>query len=208
MPKYPKYQDYVIKDGKLIGEFEELYKDFSDPWEQSSREINALEKFVGIQLIKRYGHSTPIEYGCGLGVFTNMLFQAVGNSIGVDISTTAIQRAKENYPEPKFIVGDILDKSLFDKYKPDVICFVEVSWYVLDKLDSFKKLLKKRPGTGFFHSLMTYNTDEQKYGNHLFSNLEEIVDYWSDIIDISDWGSIGSCNYNGGSRTFFYGKVK
>lgn len=97
MPKYPKYQDYVIKDGKLIGEFEEMYKDFSDPWEQSSREINAMEKFIGIQLIKRYGHSTPIEYGCGLGVFTNMLFQAVGNSIGVDISTTAIQRAKENY---------------------------------------------------------------------------------------------------------------
>ena len=31
MKKHKKYQDYVIKNGKLIGEFEEMYKDFDDP---------------------------------------------------------------------------------------------------------------------------------------------------------------------------------
>ena len=30
MKKYDKYQDYVIKDGKLVGEFEQMYKDFDD----------------------------------------------------------------------------------------------------------------------------------------------------------------------------------
>lgn len=208
MTKYSKYQDYVIKDGKLIGEFEEMYRDYADPWEQTSRELNAMEKFIGIKLIKGYGHSTPIEYGCGLGVFSNMLFQAVGNSVGVDISATAIKKAKKKYPGPNFIVGDILDESLLTKYKPDVICFVELSWYVLDKLEDFKKILKNRPGTGFFHSLMTYEFGEQKYGNLYFSNLEEIIDYWSDIIEVSDWGSVGNDKYNGGSRTYFYGKVK
>ncbi len=27
-----KYQDLVIKDGKFVGKFEEMYKKFSDPW--------------------------------------------------------------------------------------------------------------------------------------------------------------------------------
>ncbi len=33
MKKYSKYQDYVIKDGELVGEFEKMYQDFDDPWE-------------------------------------------------------------------------------------------------------------------------------------------------------------------------------
>ena len=27
-----KYQDLVIKNGKFIGKFEEMYQKFSDPW--------------------------------------------------------------------------------------------------------------------------------------------------------------------------------
>ena len=30
-----KYQDLVIKDGKFVGEFEKMYQEFSDPWNQS-----------------------------------------------------------------------------------------------------------------------------------------------------------------------------
>ena len=36
--KNTKYQDYVIKDGKLVGQFEEMYQNFEDPWEQSVKE--------------------------------------------------------------------------------------------------------------------------------------------------------------------------
>ena len=28
----PRYQDFVIKDGKFIGDFEGLYNNFEDPW--------------------------------------------------------------------------------------------------------------------------------------------------------------------------------
>jgi len=27
-----KYQDFVIKNGRFIGKFEEMYQKFSDPW--------------------------------------------------------------------------------------------------------------------------------------------------------------------------------
>ena len=32
-----KYLDYVIKDGKFIGQFEEMYKNVSDPWKLLSK---------------------------------------------------------------------------------------------------------------------------------------------------------------------------
>ena len=64
MTKYSRYQDYVIKDGNLVGEFEQMYLDFSDPWEQSVREQSSIEKKIGIELIKSNGHEKPLEYGC------------------------------------------------------------------------------------------------------------------------------------------------
>jgi len=27
-----KYQDFVIKNGRLVGKFEEMFQKFSDPW--------------------------------------------------------------------------------------------------------------------------------------------------------------------------------
>ena len=37
-----RYQDYVIKDGKFIGKFEEMYQKFEDPWHQMELEFNVL----------------------------------------------------------------------------------------------------------------------------------------------------------------------
>ena len=34
MTKYSQYQDYIIKIVNLVGEFEQMYLDYSDPWEQ------------------------------------------------------------------------------------------------------------------------------------------------------------------------------
>lgn len=51
MRKYKCYQDYCIKDGQLVAEYQEMYKDFDDPWEQSIRENYALEEIVGLELM-------------------------------------------------------------------------------------------------------------------------------------------------------------
>ena len=37
-PKYSRYQDYIIRDGNLVGKFEQMYQDHKDPWEQTTRE--------------------------------------------------------------------------------------------------------------------------------------------------------------------------
>ena len=93
MTKYKRYQDYVIKDGKLVGEFEEMYQDFDDPWNQTTREQDALEKLVAIEIIKRREYKRVIELGCGLGDFTAKIGAVTQEALGIDVSETAIKKA-------------------------------------------------------------------------------------------------------------------
>ena len=64
MKRYEKYQDYVIKEGKLVGEFEQMYQDFEDPWEQSEREKFASEKAVHVNLIESLSCGSVVELSC------------------------------------------------------------------------------------------------------------------------------------------------
>tara|TARA_A100001011_G_scaffold189381_1_gene197872 strand:+ start:114 stop:425 length:312 start_codon:yes stop_codon:yes gene_type:complete len=77
MKKHDKYQDYVIKDGKLVGEFEQMYKDFDDPWEQSTRESYASEKALCLNLVESFKCQNVVELGCGFGQLTDRLKKSV-----------------------------------------------------------------------------------------------------------------------------------
>jgi trans-aconitate methyltransferase len=207
MPKYPRYQDYVIKDGKFIGEFEEMYKDFDDPWEQTTREKWASEKAVALNLIRKLNAKKVIELGCGLGHYTNKIHNLGVDVLGVDISKTAIEKARANYPNCKFVVGDILDFSIYKEYRPDVIVMAEITWYILDKLDKFIDFFKfNLPNTYLIHLLTTYPDGVQQYGKDKFTNLHQIMSYFR--MEYLEWGEISYPEMNGCKRTYFLGKWK
>ena len=208
MKKNSRYQDYVIKDGKFIGEFEDMYRDYEDPWNQTTREIGSLEKIIGIDILKNKGHVKPLEYGCGLGHYTNRLYDALGNAGGVDISETAVKKAKLFYPHINFFKADVLDFNVVDKFNPDCLCYIEISWYILDKIDNLKDGLSHRySGKGFYHTLQTYDKG-QSYGLDYFTDIDDIVKYWEDIVDITEWGVASNPKSSGGKRTYLYGKIK
>ncbi len=146
--KYTRYQDYVIQNGRLVGEFDKMYRDFDDPWEQTAHEHEALVKSIGIELLKKYGHKRPLEYGCGLGHYTACLQHEFGAAAGLDISETAIAKAKQRYPQPAFFVGDILNPVPLQTFKPDSLILAEITWYVLDSLSAFKRLISGSLGGG------------------------------------------------------------
>lgn len=205
--KYSRYQDYVIKDGKLVGEFEEMYQDFEDPWEQTTREKWASEKAVAINLIQKFNCQRVIELGCGLGHYTNKISKLSIDVLGVDISKTAIDKAKSNYPNCNFIVGDILDYDIYKNYNPDVIVMAEITWYVLDKLDEFISFLKKEmPNVFLIHLLTTYPYGVQQYGKNKFTNLQQIMSYFG--ANYLEWGEISYPEMDGCKRTYFLGKWK
>ena len=205
--KFIRYQDYVIKDGKLVGEFEEMYQDFDDPWEQTTREKWASEKAVALNLIKKLNAKKVIELGCGLGHYTHKIQEIGVDVLGVDVSKTAIDKAKSNYTDCDFAVGDILDFSIYKEYQPDIIVMAEITWYILDKLDEFIAYLSAElPNTYLLHLLTTYPDGVQQYGKDKFTNLKQIMSYFK--MEYFEWGEISYPEMGGCKRTYFIGKSK
>ena len=110
------YQDYVIKDGKFIGKFEEMYQDYEDPWVRSKEtEVSYNNKHDTYHTIKRFELRNVLEVGCGLGHFTNKLASSCPDTkfTGMDISETAINKATANYASLKFVVRGIKPQRTF-----------------------------------------------------------------------------------------------
>tara|TARA_A100000164_G_C21793535_1_gene717020 strand:+ start:384 stop:1028 length:645 start_codon:yes stop_codon:yes gene_type:complete len=176
-----KYQDLVIKDGKFIGKFEEMYKKFPDPWNLLKN--NKLNKNLNYQIILKYcdqiklKKKTTLEIGCGYPQISYMLFKKGYDTYGVDISKTVIKRSKKKYPElaNNLFVSDFLNFSLFKKINPNIIILSDISWYVLPELKKFIKWYKGLNKKIFLiHSLAVYNNDTQKYGKEYFYDLKTI----------------------------------
>ena len=183
-----------------------MYKDYEDPWEQTTREEWSSEKAVALNLLQKVKAKRVIELGCGLGHYTQKIKDLNIDVLGIDISETAISKAKITYPKCKFETGDILDYEIYNNFKPDVIIMSEITWYVLDKLDEFKKFIKTNfPNTYIIHLLTTYPKGVQKHGKDKFTNLDEIKSYFK--AEYLEWGEISYPEMEGCKRTYFIGKL-
>ncbi len=112
-----RYQDYVIKDGKFVGDFEGMYKVCENPWLQSDDD-NVFEsrKVVAKNWIKKIALKSNVrvcEIGCGFGHITAELTKEGISCIGSDISPTAIEKAKALNQNCEFFVANFGD---FDFY--------------------------------------------------------------------------------------------
>ena len=129
------------------------------------------------------------------------------NTLGLDISETAILKAKQNYPTCNFVVGDILDFEIYQEHKPDIIVMAEITWYILEKLDCFLEFLRTEFSEVYLiHLLTTYPPDVQKYGNDRFTNLNEIMSYFG--ARYIEYGEITYCEMESCKRTYFLGQLK
>lgn len=185
VPKRERYQDYVIKDGVFVGEFEQMYQDYDDPWLLCS-EILPSDKALALHWLKSLKAKKVIELGSGLGQFSNHISLAGLDVLGIEVSSTAVKKARKTYPNCEFHVGDIMDFDIYHKFKPDVIIMSEVTWYVLDQLDDFLNYVKRNlKDTKLIHLLVTYPPKVQQYGLDKFTSLPEIMDYFK--MDYDEW---------------------
>lgn len=97
-----KYQDFVIRDGEFIGEFEEMYQRFDDPWEQTKREKYASDKAVALNIIQKYQRKNVVEFGSGLGQFTHRISEITDAVVGVEVSETATLKARAQFESLEF----------------------------------------------------------------------------------------------------------
>ena len=90
------YHDYVIKDGALVREFEQIYQNSADvPWHQYEQ-ANSLDVGLTVELLSRGDRFGRIIYfGCGLGYYLNIInssFRIKSNCYEFDICETAVAK--------------------------------------------------------------------------------------------------------------------
>ena len=183
------YQDYVISNGKFIGDFEAMYENCEDPWHQSAPDhIFDSRRQIAINFCNRlrykYNTSKVVELGCGFGHLTESLRKNNFDVIGTDVSKTAIDKASKLYPGAKFKQLNFNDFNELFSLEPNILIMAEITWYILEDLDEFLIRLKqyaKQSKTPVFliHLLATYEPGVQKYGADKFTNLEEIIKYFN-----------------------------
>jgi SAM-dependent methyltransferase len=138
--KSKDYHDYVIREGKLIAEFEEMYRNSETiPWHQ-----NEQEKWIDIRLTKEMmsdevNLERSIDYGCGTGHYLDILVRNLGGKgIGFDISPTAITLAEKNFSNYFFCVGDLMVQNFkFDLHTVEGKSLHTIRgtlWYVFPKM--------------------------------------------------------------------------
>ena len=202
-----KMHQYTIYNGKLIGDFENLYKDFKDPFLQSKKEKfetskKAIINYCQLLQYKRKKKLKTLEIGCGFGQLSKELSKLKFNAHGTDISKTAIKKAQKN-SSVKFYTSDFINFNLYKEVNPDIFILSEVSWYVLPELKKFVSFLKKNfKNKHLIHTLAIYHPDKQKYGIDYFKNLKEILKFFN--LDYIEFGEKWTKEEG---RTFFLAKI-
>jgi SAM-dependent methyltransferase len=110
-----RYQDYVIKDGQLLGDIESVYEKFEDPWHQSrvdhplvTRRSIALAQCMHLRGIDPTGQvNRVVKICCGFGHLTDSLMQQGFSAVGTDVSATAVTKAREKNPLSVFMCASI-----------------------------------------------------------------------------------------------------
>ena len=209
-----KYQDLVIKNGKFVGKFEEMYQKFSDPWNLLKKSkldrgcsLNYKIIYYYCNKLKQKKKLTTLEIGCGFPQISNELFKNGFKVYGTDISETVIRKSKKKYPKLKntLFVSNFLNFSLYEKLNPDIIILSDITWYILPELKKFIKWYKGlKKEVYLIHSLVVYGKNKQKYGKEYFYDLNSIKSFFK--LKYLSSGYIE--NIGNDKHTFFLGTNK
>lgn len=133
---------------------------------------------MAILFARQYKIESIVEFGCGLGFYTQMLQRETGARVkGVDISETAVKKARSLWPHLDFAVDKAQNVFRYNEFQ--AVLFAELTWYILEDLkDIFDKMLEHFKGrNAYFLNNLVFYKGQQRYGNNYFTNLTEFIDF-------------------------------
>jgi len=162
------------RTGTFRGDFEAMYRDIDDPWGCEAGKSSLDNRvFVDIIFDSRKGFQRILDIGCGLGGLLNTIKlrnDGGGYVMGVDVSPTAVDKARANYPDLTFQCRNVVHEEIGER-DFDLVVLSEVLWYVLESLplffDRVIELMAVR-GTLAIHQFFP---TEQRYGKAVLDGL-------------------------------------
>lgn len=185
------YHDYVFKDGKLVGRFDDMYRHAKEvPWHQdktANQVLVDLDVAVLRHFLRDIGVRSICDLGCGLGYVTARLYAELSPLVdglevtGIDVSAEAAARARILHPHLAFLGADIL-KDDMDRWagKFDLVYVKDVLWYICHDAKRFFRRAKAllRPG-GAIYVLQSVPDKQSFVGAEIFPTTFSIAEFLS-----------------------------
>lgn len=130
------YHRFVFDSDRreFVGKFEDMYQcedaEGYDSWFQEN--MTNLPKQLSLAILEGYNFDRVLDIGCGKGAFTHLLKKANNYVLGIDISETAISKARTKYPKVEFRSMDASQLSSLAGERFDLVVAKEVLSYLSD----------------------------------------------------------------------------
>jgi SAM-dependent methyltransferase len=136
-----KKEGFEQRDAFLIKSGSDIYDDFySDIYDYLVFNNLKDDYEVGyiMNSVSPSSQSKILDIGCGTGHHVSSLGSKGLDVLGIDISPSMIKKAKTNFPDYKFSVGDALNNNLFESNSfTHILCMYFTIYYFKDKTQFF-----------------------------------------------------------------------
>lgn len=157
-------EGYVQNDNFLFKSGTDIYDDFySEIYDYLVFNTLKNDYEIGVIVNKATPTNTSVilDVGSGTGHHVASLCKQNLNVIGIDISPSMINKAKENYPEYNFKLGDVLDRNQFQNNSfTHILCFYFTIYYFEDKRRFFENCMDWLMPGGY---LIIHLVDREKF---------------------------------------------
>jgi SAM-dependent methyltransferase len=181
--------EYIFRDSQgvleFIGDFDALYKNNPDPWDQSASHGERASYYLHsrerlLEKLRLFERGSLLDIGCGLGYTTHLLQESLPFSevAGADISQTAIDKATSLFPRLTFSCMDITASDLNITQRHDIVILNQLLWYILEKLPESSlnchRLLKRG---GHLIISQAFFKNKQRYGIEMCDGFSGLLSY-------------------------------
>lgn len=183
------YHDYVFRNGRLLGDFDNMYRYAKGvPWDQDKR-CNHWYTEVGTTMLKAQApYKSILEIGCGLGFFAAKLKQLPGQAStsstidAFDLSPEGIRKARRLHPSIGFYVDDITKSTFRPKRQYDLVVIKEIFWYVFGHMKTVVRNVSAcvKP-LGFLYIGQSFPAQHVHFvGKKVIANPDSLLRYFAD----------------------------
>lgn len=163
-----KCNDFIIKDGEFVRDFEAMYANIEDPWDQTKVDATSVIVDLAFTAIEKMINTSEqiLDIGCANGYhatrFSNIFPDA--NYLGTDIAPSIIKKAASNHNSNKvsFVADDIRKFNPNLETQFDLIFSSKTLYYVAPEIDEVIQNIKKylKPNS---HFIWIYNIVENAF---------------------------------------------